>query len=76
MTDFGNTEHRAKLVARVLELAGRTDIPIGIGIKENDEQGPQAEWVKGYDLARYPGRVLKDGVQALDRHRHGVAASR
>ena len=65
VTDFGNTEHRARLVARVLELAGRTDIPIGIGIKENDDPGPQAEWVKGYDLAKYPGRVLKDGVQAL-----------
>jgi inosine-uridine nucleoside N-ribohydrolase len=65
VTDFGNTPQRAKLVARVLELAGRTDIPIGIGLQENDDPGPQAEWVKGYDLARYPGRVLKDGVQAL-----------
>ena len=65
VTDYGNTEHRAKIVARVLEVAGRTDIPIGIGIKENDKESPQADWVKGYDLARYPGRVLKDGVQAL-----------
>jgi len=65
LTDFGDTEQRARLVARVLELAGRTDIPIGIGIKENDDPGPQAEWVRGYDLAKYPGRVLKDGVQAL-----------
>jgi inosine-uridine nucleoside N-ribohydrolase len=65
VTDFGNTEHRAKIVARILEIAGRTDIPIGIGIKENDKESPQAEWVKGYDLAKYPGRVLKDGVQAL-----------
>jgi inosine-uridine nucleoside N-ribohydrolase len=65
VTDFGNTEHRAKLVARVLELAGRTDIPIGIGVKQNDEESPQAGWVRGYDLAKYPGRILKDGVQAL-----------
>ena len=65
VTDFGNTVQRAKLVARVLGLAGRTDIPIGIGIKENDDPGPQAEWVAGYDLAKYPGRILKDGVQAL-----------
>jgi inosine-uridine nucleoside N-ribohydrolase len=65
VTDYGNTEQRAKLAARVLELAGRTDIPIGIGSKENDEPGPQAEWVKDYDLAKYPGRILKDGVQAL-----------
>jgi inosine-uridine nucleoside N-ribohydrolase len=65
VTDFGNTEQRARIVARVLELAGRTDIPIGIGTKENDDPGPQAEWVKGYDLAKYPGRVHRDGVQAL-----------
>jgi len=65
VTDFGNTEQRAKMVARVLELAGRTDIPVGIGIKENDDPGPQAEWVRDYDLAKFPGRVLRDGVQAL-----------
>jgi inosine-uridine nucleoside N-ribohydrolase len=65
VTDFGNTEHRGKIVARVLEIAGRTDIPIGIGVKENDKESSQAEWVKGYDLARYPGKVHRDGVQAL-----------
>ncbi len=65
VTDYGNTEARAKIVARVLELAGRTDIPIGVGIKEFDEESPQADWVRGLDLAKYPGRVLKDGVQAL-----------
>jgi inosine-uridine nucleoside N-ribohydrolase len=65
VTDFGNTVQRAKLAARVLELAGRTDVPIGIGIRENDDPGPQADWVKGYDLARYPGRVFPDGVRAL-----------
>ena len=65
VTDYGNTEQRAKLVARVLELAGRTDIPIAVGIKENDEPGPQADWVKGVDLAKYRGKVHRDGVQAL-----------
>src|SRR4029453_4036497 len=65
VTDFGNTEQRARLVARILELAGRTDIPIGIGNKENDEPGPQAEWVSGFDLATYRGRILKDRGQGL-----------
>ena len=65
VTDYGNTEHRAKIVARLLEVAGRTDIPIGIGVKEGDAESSQAEWVKGYDLARYPGKVHRDGVQAL-----------
>ena len=65
VTDYGNTEHRAKIVARLLEVAGRTDVPIGIGVKENDGESSQAEWVKGYDLAKYPGKVHRDGVQAL-----------
>lgn len=64
-TDYGNTVYRARVAARLLEVAGRTDVPIGIGQKENDTEGGQAEWVKGYDLARYPGTVHEDGVQAL-----------
>jgi len=64
-TDYGNTVYRAKIVARLLEVAGRTDIPIGIGVKENDKEGAQAEWVKDYDLSAYPGTVHEDGVSAL-----------
>ena len=71
VTDYGNTEQRAKLVARVLELAGRTDIPIGIGIKENDEPGPQAEWVSGFDLAKYRGPGPERRRTGPDRHRDG-----
>jgi inosine-uridine nucleoside N-ribohydrolase len=64
-TDHGNTLYRAKVVARLLEAAGRTDVPIGIGIRRGDSEGGQAPWVKGYDLAKYPGKVHEDGVQAL-----------
>lgn len=64
-TDYGNTVYRARIVARFLELAGRTDIPIGIGLKENDDEGGQAEWVRDFRLADYAGAVHEDGVQAL-----------
>lgn len=64
-TDHGNTVYRAKIVGRFLELAGRTDVPIGIGIRESDTEGGQAEWVRDYDLADFPGVVHEDGVQAL-----------
>jgi inosine-uridine nucleoside N-ribohydrolase len=64
-TDYGNTVYRAKIVARLLEVAGRTDIPIGIGIREREDEGGQAEWVRGYDLQGFPGTVHEDGVQAL-----------
>jgi inosine-uridine nucleoside N-ribohydrolase len=64
-TDHGNTLYRAKVVAKLLEVAGRTDVPVGIGIRRGDGEGGQAPWVKGYDLAKYPGKVYQDGVAAL-----------
>jgi inosine-uridine nucleoside N-ribohydrolase len=64
-TDYGNTVYRAKIAARLLEVAGRTDIPVAIGIRENEREGGQAEWVRDYDLADFPGTVHEDGVQAL-----------
>lgn len=65
VTDTGNTTYRAKVVAKMLEVAKRTDIPIGIGLHLSDDEGGQADWVKGYDLDSYPGKVYKDGVGAL-----------
>lgn len=65
VTDTGNTTYRAKVAAKLLEVAGRTDVPIGIGLHQSDDTGPQAPWVSGYDLSGYPGTVIEDGVQAL-----------
>jgi inosine-uridine nucleoside N-ribohydrolase len=65
VTDFGDTVYRARIVAKLLQVAGRTDVPIGVGIRQAEAAGPQAAWVKGYALERYPGRVHQDGVQAL-----------
>jgi inosine-uridine nucleoside N-ribohydrolase len=65
VTDTGNTTYRAKIAAKMLEIAERTDIPIGIGIHLSDKTGPQAPWVEGYDLSSYPGIVYQDGVNAL-----------
>lgn len=64
-TDFGNTVYRASIVARLLETAHRTDVAVGIGIKQSDSVGPQGPWVRDYDLAKYPGKVYQDGVKAL-----------
>jgi inosine-uridine nucleoside N-ribohydrolase len=64
-TDQGNTRERARLVAKLLTLAGRTDIPIGIGIQQSQDALNQAAWMQGYELSSYPGQVHEDGVQAL-----------
>ena len=64
-TAVNNTPEKAKVVARILEIAGRTDIPVGIGIQQNKNNHRQREWVKDYKLSSYPGKVHQDGVQAI-----------
>lgn len=64
--DHGKPVYRASLIAKLLETAGRTDIPVGVGVGDDRKvEGRQDEWLKGYDLASYPGKVHEDGVQAM-----------
>ena len=65
VSDTGDTVYRARIIARMLEVAHRTDIPVGVGIRQSTRGGPQAQWVADYDLARYPGKVFEDGVAAI-----------
>lgn len=64
-TAVGNTEAKAKVVAKFLEKVGRTNIPVGIGVKQNDGSHRQTPWAADYNLSSYPGRICKDGVQAI-----------
>jgi inosine-uridine nucleoside N-ribohydrolase len=64
-TAVGNTESKAKTVAKFLQTAGRTDIPIGIGVQQHKGSHRQDGWAKDYDLSKYPGKIYQDGVQAL-----------
>jgi len=64
-TAVGNTEAKAKVVAKFLQRVGRTNIAVGIGVKQRDGAHRQTPWAEGYDLASYPGKVHKDGVQAI-----------
>jgi inosine-uridine nucleoside N-ribohydrolase len=64
-TAVRDTEAKARVVAKFLDKVGRTDIPIGIGVKQPGDSWRQTGWAQDYDLSSYPGRVLKDGVQAI-----------
>ena len=64
--DQGKNLYRAGLFAKILEKAGRTDVPIGIGKDlDNGQSGNQSEWLGDYDLKSYSGKVYDDGVQAI-----------
>ncbi len=64
-TTFGKSEYRSKLIAKLLTIADRTDVPIGIGAGGHDGTGGQEAWVKDYDLKSYAGKIYPDGVQAM-----------
>ena len=65
VTAVGNTKSKAKTVAKFLEVAGRTDIPIGIGVQQSKGSHRQDAWAKDYKLSSYPGTIHEDGVKAL-----------
>ncbi|MEA3225420.1 MAG: nucleoside hydrolase [Planctomycetota bacterium] len=65
VTAVGNTKSKAKTVAKFLEIAGRTDIPIGIGVQQHNRSHRQDAWARDYKLSSYPGKIYEDGVKAL-----------
>jgi inosine-uridine nucleoside N-ribohydrolase len=64
-TTYGRATYRAKLTAKLLTVAKRTDVPVGLGAGTLDGGDKQAAWIADYDLATYAGKVHQDGVQAL-----------
>jgi inosine-uridine nucleoside N-ribohydrolase len=64
-TSTDNTPLKAKLVAKFLEIVGRSDIPIGIGPQENSKKGWLYPWIKDYEISRYPGAVHENGTEVL-----------
>lgn len=64
--DYGEATYRAKLLAKFLERAGRSDVPVGVGLDIAPHgDGRQAAWIKDYDLKSYPGKIHTNGVQAI-----------
>jgi len=65
VSDFGNAIYRCRLLAKLLALSGRTDVPIGIGLGRDDNPGRQSGWIGDYRLEDYPGVMHEDGVAAI-----------
>lgn len=65
VTATDNTPEKTRLTAKLLEAMGRTDVPLGTGVKQNDKLHHQMKWVGDYKLEQYKGKVIQDGVQAM-----------
>ena len=65
VTGFDDTPAKTRLTAKILERVGRTDVPIGTGVKTSDRKLNQAAWLGDYTLDQYPGKVHEDGVKAM-----------
>jgi inosine-uridine nucleoside N-ribohydrolase len=64
--DYGEAQYRARLLAKLLERAGRSDVSVGVGLDIAPRgESRQSAWIKDYDLTSYSGKVLTNGVQAI-----------
>ncbi|MGA2620545.1 MAG: nucleoside hydrolase [Thermoguttaceae bacterium] len=64
-TTHGKAEYRAKIIAKLLSVAKRTAVPVGLGEGGHGGTGGQEPWVRDYRLSDYPGPVRQDGAAAL-----------
>ncbi len=61
-----DTTARAKVVAKLMKLLGRDDIPIGIGLKNNNNTHQSLiGWGANENLSTYKGGVFSDGVAKM-----------
>jgi len=70
LTERGDAAYRASLAAKLLERAGRTDVPVALGVdfgETSEDERHQRPWVESYDIHEYPGTVHDDGVAAFRR---------
>jgi inosine-uridine nucleoside N-ribohydrolase len=67
LCDTGNTEYRARVAAKFLQVAGRTNVPVGLGPAGAPSPENQLPWVKDYALTDYPGAIYTNGVDAFIR---------
>jgi inosine-uridine nucleoside N-ribohydrolase len=67
-TEYRDTRWRARVAAKFMEQAGRTDVSVSAGPRTavyGPEDGRQRDYVAGYDVNDYPGVYRTDGVAAM-----------
>jgi len=65
VSDSGDTEYSAAVAAKLLEVAGREDVPVAVGIPLDQIAKTHERWLGDYRLEDYAGRIHRDGVGAI-----------
>jgi len=65
VTEGSNAVYRGRIVAKLLTVAGRADIPLAIGPDGRDDKAAQSGWIGDFALKDYAGHVRTDGAQAI-----------
>jgi len=69
--DYGKREYRAKLLAKFLKTVGHGNVSVGMGVDvEPRGDGPQAPWVKDFELSSLSGKGSPGRHRNHDRNDH------
>lgn len=60
-----DTYYQMKLVAKILELAKRQDIPIAYNIPQDNDGGAQEKWVEDFDISAYKGTIYTSTLSIM-----------
>jgi len=63
----GDTEYRARVIAKMLQAANRVDIPIGMGRPTHPNEKTVEEWVEDFEWETYPGPLPHNGIDEMVR---------
>ena len=69
-----NTPEKAALVAKILQIANRTDIPISVGRATSENPTCLQDWLHDFNLSTYPGQIINNGLLALHNALHKQSA--
>ena len=66
VTCTDDTTARAKIVGKLLTIAGKDNVPIGIGYaNENKTRHILWDWAQDFNLSDYKGGVYEDGIDQM-----------
>ena len=67
LTDTGDTAYRGAICAKLLKIADRSEIEIGLGLPSSHPEyvKTQAEWVADFSPEQFKGTIYNDGIERM-----------